>query len=193
MDIYLLRHGRTVSEGTYTGVTDAVLSENGVNDIVNLLASISRLPLEHCYSSTLTRCRESVDLLELECNRTFTEELREINFGRWEGLTFDQISHSDPELLHDWFKQGDSFTFPGGETIAEFNKRVTRWFDSLIRQGHGTVLVVAHAGVIRQGLCSLLGIAGHHGFCFEIFEGALSLVTHTEGAGRLVHLNCRSC
>ena len=187
-----MRHGTTVAPGTYTGMSDVPLSETGSREVENLAPAISSLPLEHCFCSTLTRCRQSVDLLGLKCDCTFDTELVEVNFGRWEGLSFDQISQAEPEQMRSWFEQGESFTFPGGDTISTFNKRVSGWFDRMLESGHETVLVVSHAGVIRQGLCRLLGMNSEDGFRFEIREASLILVSHTDGSGRLVQLNCRS-
>lgn len=193
MDIYLLRHGTTVVPGTYTGIRDVLLSETGSREVKKLAPAVAALPLEHCFCSTLTRCRQSLDLLGLTCDCTFDTELVEIDFGRWEGLSFDQISRSDPEQMQSWFEQGDAFTFPGGENISTFNKRVSGWFDRLLESGYAAVLVISHAGVIRHGLCRLLGMQSDDGFRFEIKEASLSLVSHTDGSGRLVQLNCRSC
>lgn len=185
VEIYLLRHGQTVQSGTYTGISEVTLSEAGRQQIRSLIPVIGQLELNHCFCSTLYRCRESYELLGIEVPCTFDEDLREINFGNWEGLSFDQIQRTYGDQLNDWIMQGDNFTFPGGERISSFNERVTGWFDNLLTRDFDRVLIVAHGGVLRIGLCHLLDVKESSTFSFNFKEGALSQVEADDG---FVHL-----
>lgn len=193
MEIYLLRHGQTVSPGTYTGISDTQLSEEGFRQVRSIAPLLAEIQPEHCYSSPLIRCRKSVELLDLECFCSYDDDLREVNFGRWEGLSFAEISDNDEELLRKWLTLKDGFTFPGGDSVSAFHNRIATWFCSLLMQEtYERILVVAHAGVIRAGLCYLLTIDARQAFSFEVQEAALSCVAHEAGHSRLVYLNRRS-
>ena len=75
---------------------------------------------------------------------------REIDFGRWEGLTAEEIQASDPVLYEDWQSGRKGFDYPGGEPRAAFRARVTHGVESLKESGACSVLLVCHKGVIRM-------------------------------------------
>jgi broad specificity phosphatase PhoE len=87
------------------------------------------------------------------------DELREIDFGRWEGLTREEIEASDPILAKDWLAGAEGFEYPGGEPRARFEERVARGLAHILSQPVRGALVVAHKGVIRTIVRSLTGAA----------------------------------
>jgi broad specificity phosphatase PhoE len=193
MELYLLRHGKSVTPGTYIGATDSELSETGYQEIRALNPLLSGLQLDHCYCSPMRRCRESADLLDLQCDCSYDDNLREIDFGVWEGLSFAEISVADGPRLQQWLELKDTFVFPEGDSITEFNNRIGAWFGTLLEQQiYERVLIVTHAGVIRTGLCRMLNLDYQNAFSFAVEEAALSLVVHEAGHARLVYLNRRS-
>ena len=87
------------------------------------------------------------------------DDLREVHFGRWEGLTAGEIKHLDPELFARWQKSLSGFDYPEGERRADFLARVRSGIERnlpLPREAE-TVLVVAHKGVIRVAVAHLSG------------------------------------
>src|SRR5262249_27537113 len=81
----------------------------------------------------------------------------EIDFGRWEGLTAEEIEAQDPVLYRAWRENAADFEFPGGEQRAAFRERVGEGLAALARAGAENALVVAHRGVIRALGLHLLG------------------------------------
>ncbi len=77
------------------------------------------------------------------------DDLREIEFGRWEGLTADEIHAQDPIRYEDWQQRRSGFEYPGGERRAEFQARVDGAVEVMFESGVASVLVVVHKGVIR--------------------------------------------
>jgi broad specificity phosphatase PhoE len=190
VEIFLLRHGRTVRPGTFTGLTDIELSDTGRQQIMALQPLLAEPVFDQCYSSPLQRCRETFTLLELERGCSFDAELREINFGHWEGLRYDQVEQQYPGQIDSWSSLQRAFRFPGGDEIAQFDHRVCCWFDRMLKNTFKRVLVVSHAGVIRTAICHLLGIDLGHVFAFSIGEAGLAKIVVGEGGGRLEYLNC---
>jgi broad specificity phosphatase PhoE len=84
-------------------------------------------------------------------------DFREIDFGRWEGMTRQEIEAADPVLFQDWQEKGRDFDFPGGERRADFRARVLRGLERLERSGAVSALVVVHKGTIRTIAGRLLG------------------------------------
>lgn len=190
MHIYLLRHGHTPQTGTYTGSTDVELSAAGREQITSLASFLQAIDFDHCFCSPLARCRQTLSLLALRSEISFAESLREVDFGSWEGLSFEQIENAYPDELNDWINRGEAFKFPGGEKINDFNSRVITWFNNLLTKQFNRVLIVAHGGVIRVGLCHLLGIDMTRAFAFNPKQGRVALVYVEEGSGRLDLFNC---
>ena len=191
MEIYLLRHGKTALSGTYTGSTDVELSAGGRHQARSLSSFLNQVHFDHCFCSPLVRCRETYTLLDIDLECSFAECLKEIDFGDWEGLSFDGIQTRYTDHLAKWTREGEDFRFPGGEEIRSFNTRVSEWFDKLLTKDFNRVLIVAHGGVLRTSICHLLGIDQSSGFAFNPKEGAVSKVIVTNGFCHLEFFNCR--
>jgi len=187
--LYLLRHGSTTSPGTYTGSLDVDLSSKGAKQVKDIASYCQKLELDSCYCSPLQRCRKTFSLLKLPHACTFDHNLREIDFGRWEGLTFSEISQNDQEQLDVWVRQKQDFTFPGGEAIATFINRVTTWFDELLTNEMDAVLVVTHGGVIRHALCHFIGLDHSFAPSFHINEAGMAIVDCNGDWSTLLRLN----
>jgi alpha-ribazole phosphatase len=191
VEIYLLRHGRTTRPGTFTGITDIGLAREGEKQIRKISPLLEAARIEACYCSPLSRCRDTLRLIVLNCEVTFDEALKEIDFGVWEGMKYSQILSAYPEEAARWDELRERFTFPGGASISGFNRGVWNWFDKLLNCGHERVLVVAHGGVLREGLRRLLGLDADCPFGFNIAEGGVSRITIRDGQPCLEYFNCR--
>ncbi len=189
MQIYLIRHGQTTEPMAYNGKTDIALSTEGMDQVRRSAALLRRIGFDACYCSPLTRCRKTLQLLDLPVNEVIEDALREIDFGRWEGLTLEQIAQQDQETLDRWQQDRERFTFPGGESVPAFSQRVGSWFDTLLAREHQRVLVVAHAGVIRRALCHLLRLGPDHAFRFVIREAGVALIKRNHDYCVLEFLN----
>jgi len=84
-------------------------------------------------------------------------ELREIDFGRWEGMSVDEIQAADPARYAAWRARAPGFEYPGGEPRAAFRERVVRGFARVEHSGARSALLVIHKGVIRTIAEQLLG------------------------------------
>jgi len=189
MQISFLRHGKSRSAGTYTGSSDISLSKEGEEEIIALAHYIQNQWFDICYCSPLKRCTETYNLLGCPIDCEIFDELSEIDFGRWEGLTFAQISRDDPQNLDRWMNQKDKFTFPEGESIPAFAKRVKARIDVIRNSGHEKILIISHGGVIKTAISHLLRL--NRSDCFDIAEGSVSTVFLEEQCAYLSELNCK--
>ncbi len=99
-------------------------------------------------ASPLRRSWEGAAIVSGGAPIRLESDFREIHFGRWEGLTAEEIEASDPTLYQDWQSGVANFDYPGGEPRAEFRARVIRGLESVMTSGAVSVLLVSHKGVI---------------------------------------------
>lgn len=149
--LILVRHGETEGQSSirYYGVTDVPLSDVGREQVRRARERIADEAFEVVYASSLSRAAESARILAPDRPIEIEADFREVDFGRWEGLTREEIASVDPELFAIWQRDLARFDYPGGERRADFRARIARGLDRLRASGAGSALVVAHKGVVR--------------------------------------------
>ena len=187
--LYLLRHGRVDTRGRYIGSTDLPLLPEGVDDLVAVAPYIRRQNIGEILCSPLLRCRQSLEALNLAARYAICSDLREIDFGEWEGLSFAEILQCDASLVEKWAEWSEDFNFPGGEGIRPFLQRIHKVRQMIDTAVADRLLVISHGGVIRQLICSCLGLGPENYLAFDIQPGLCSVIElHSQG-GVLVGLN----
>ena len=185
--LFLVRHGETElnSAERYWGHSDVKLSVSGLRQAERLSARLAVEKIDVIYSSELQRASVTAEIIASRHQLKIITcvELREINFGRLEGLTFRELSQHYPEVAKLWAERSPELKYPGGESLYEFNKRVSQFLVRLnthaLRQ---TILIVAHSGVLRTLLCQLLGIDLQQRWQLRLDLASLSVVeTHPKG------------
>lgn len=186
--LILVRHGDTElnSAERYWGSTDVRLSGAGLRQAERLRDRLATERIDAIYSSDLKRAMVTAETI---ASRHHLEvitcvELREMNFGELEGLNFSEISRLYPEVTKLWLERSPKLKCPGGDSIEDFNQRVSRFLPRL--ENHTpqeTVLIVAHSGPLRSLLCYLMGIGPERRWQFRLDMASLSiLATYPEGA-----------
>lgn len=165
--LLLIRHGQTTGNSAerFWGRTDVALSEVGLQQAERLRNRLAGEKIDAVYTSSLRRALQTAEIIAAwrEVVITPCPELREIDFGRIEGLTFDEISQQFPEIAGAWFHPDLSLRFPGGESFIDLNSRVAAFLPRLAGHAQGeTVLIVAHSGVLRLLICNLMGLELRH-------------------------------
>lgn len=190
-DIYLLRHGETGFSGRYLGATDIGLSQEGRDTVGELRLDLLKNKFQKIYTSPLKRCLETCSLLGIADQAEKESDLREINFGLWEKLSFQEVSKHYPEDTQKWVTDPLGFTFPGGESMADFYSRIRAAARNLAAADHaGPVLAVCHGGVIRHLLCHFLGLSMENYLIFDVRCGSYSAVRiFNGGTGILTAMN----
>lgn len=152
------RHGETEwnRERRYLGHTDVPLNEAGENQARLLAERLAHQPVNHIYSSDLQRCVQTagviVALLDSPGFHPVSyNELRELNFGEWEGKTYQELVEIDEARLTAWYQNPLGMAPPGGETLSQLGQRMERWLQEKLAvvKPDETVLIVTHGGPIR--------------------------------------------
>jgi alpha-ribazole phosphatase len=158
-EILFVRHGATAMAGRFCGHSDPDLNSLGQAQVTNLVAQLSAQPLERIYSSDLKRAQTTAHAvadyhgLAVETRPA----LREIHFGEWEGLSWEEIESRDPQYVAAWMAAFPQLPAPSGETFPAFEARVLREVTAFVDRGAGPIAVVTHGGVIRVVLQHLCG------------------------------------
>jgi broad specificity phosphatase PhoE len=160
-DLLLIRHAETDMAGTFCGHSDPPVNAAGRQQIISLVESLRPKCFDAIYTSDLLRASATAnalaDAFALPCFPRAA--LREINFGRWEGLTWSEIEAADPACATEWIKAFPRLPAPGGEAFEAFEDRVRNEAAHLLHQPHHrSIAVVTHAGVIRTILRTFCGI-----------------------------------
>ena len=163
--IVLVRHGETVGNSSvrFHGSTDVALSDEGRQHMRDAQKRLARECFDLVVASTLRRSWEGAAIMSGGAPVRLEPDFREIHFGRWEGLTKEEIEAQDPVLASDWQKHAGEFEFPGGEPRAEFRERVLRGLERLKESGATSALVVVHKGIVRTVAKALAGDAAADG------------------------------
>ena len=192
-ELVLIRHGDIGEEfkGIFVGKTDVPLSAEGKLQAERLRPYLKSRPLTAIFSSPQQRCRETARIATeaLGLPVEVDEDLREIDFGRWERLTFDEIVSLDASAVDGWARYDPDFTFPGGERIGDFLNRVSAVGERLASQGTGRAVVFTHGGIIRALICHFLKLAPRNYLLFEVRPASLNTIRLFEEGGVLTGLN----
>lgn len=161
--IILVRHGETEGESSirFHGRGDVPLSALGRAQLEATSYALFRRygsePGQLVVASPLQRSWRGAEIVGRGRPVRIIQGFREVDFGRWEGLTAEEIRARDPELHEVWQRSEPGFAYPQGERVADFDARVARATSELLALRAGTVLAVLHKGVIRRIVKRLLG------------------------------------
>lgn len=170
--VYIVRHGATEwsVSGQHTSRTDLPLLESGREQAGVVGEKLRGRRLDLVLSSPLLRARETCRLAGLDGAET-TDDLREWDYGEYEGLTTPQIREADP----DWNLWRDGC--PGGETPAQIGARVDRLLER-IAGVEGDVAAFAHGHVLRVLTARWLEMEVAAGARFKLEAGSLGILGH---------------
>ncbi|AJQ28652.1 alpha-ribazole phosphatase [Pelosinus fermentans] len=161
--VIFVRHGQTSwnQEGKYQGHSDISLNERGIRQ-GNLVAKrLANEKISAIYSSDLLRAQQTAEAIaDYHGLPVITKpEFREINFGIWEGLTYQEIMADWSEILTAMYSKPGEIGPPQGESFQVVKQRVTRSLQECIaKHQEQTIVLVSHGGTMRVLLCAALGI-----------------------------------
>ena len=173
-----VRHGPT-HEKSFVGWRDvpADLSDSA------LIARVrDHLPVRALIvSSDLVRSTATADVLQQSAHTRLPHEpnLREINFGLWDGMRWDAIAARDPELSRTYWEQPGDIRAPEGESWNQTSARVSAVVDRLGAAHAGNhIIAVAHFGVILTQVQRALGITAYAAMAHKIDNISVTTLRH---------------
>jgi alpha-ribazole phosphatase len=160
--IHLIRHGQVAGheEKRYNGQTDVALTDLGVEQYHRLKERLADTPISACYTSDLTRCVIGSQVIceQFGIEPVRRSELRELNIGVWEGLTWQEIQTKWPEEWQARLADLVHYRVQQGENLLDVEARVMPVIREIIDRHQGQeLLVVGHGGVNRIVLLNAIG------------------------------------
>ena len=160
-EILFIRHAETDMAGTFCGHSDPELNTRGYVQLEELIDKLRAEDIGAVYTSDLRRSRTTASAIaeafHADCHVRCA--LREMSFGQWEGLTWEQVEQQDKVYARHWITDYPRLPAPGGENVRNFEQRVLNEmkFTFMEAENKGcNIAVITHAGVLRTVLCRLL-------------------------------------
>jgi len=156
---FFIRHAETEMAGRFCGHSDPDLNAAGRAQLVPLVQQLSTEPIDTVYSSDLRRASSTAQAIASARNisQVLRPALREIDFGQWEGLRWQDIEQQDPDYAREWTARFPDLAAPQGEAFPAFEARVLAEVRHLLADTRRLIAVVTHAGVLRVVLQNLYG------------------------------------
>ena len=175
-EVVLILHGETEwsLSGRHTGNTDIPLTTKGEQEAQALAPLLADLGVELVLVSPLQRARRTCELAGLAEGARVEPDLREWNYGAYEGLTSEQIQREAPGWMV--FRDG----CPEGESPAQIGARTDRVIQRIRAHG-GKVAVVAHGHLLRVLAARWIGLPPSQGSHFLLDTATLSILSSYRG------------
>jgi alpha-ribazole phosphatase len=186
--LLLVRHGLTElnSSFKFAGITDIEMNTTGQGQIAKLRDRLSTNKIDTVCCSDMKRAIYSAEIITKGRNIPITTypELREMNYGQIEGMSFGEIHHCFPDVARSIEERSCQVSFPGGEGFIELEARIRKFTRELKRYNpEHTVLIVSHGGALRMLICLLLETNIDFWWHLRIDNASLSIVdNHQKGA-----------
>jgi len=195
MEIYLVRHGETESnkEKRYRGWTESPLSPKGIRQAEDVGFFLAGQNIDGLHCSDLQRAVNTARVIGAGSGLkpAVTPLLREINFGCWEGLTYDQIEASCGDAIRLWHDDPFQKSAPGGETLTEVFERMQKFLEQLANEAVDgqRIAAVSHGGSIRALLYKALDIGKNCFWDLKIDNASVSLIRKEGDRYKVVYYN----
>ncbi len=186
MRIFLIRHGETEwnRQNRLQGDSDIHLSPEGLQQAKSLADYVPFQHVDAIYSSDLTRAVTTAEILAERFNLTVNQmpELRETNFGDWEGRFISELAAEFPKEFGRFFTDPERCHPPHGETFLESQARAMIGIRDIIsKHDNQNVAVVTHGSVIRLILGAALDMPIHKMWAIAQFNMALNVLRVDDG------------
>lgn len=190
--LVLARHGVTDLTGkTLYGRTSEVrLSDEGRRQAENLGRRLVPLKPAALYTSPIERCRETAEVVREACGLEPRDlpELMEIDYGRWTGRSFASLART--KLWRRVHRIPSGVRFPGGETLADAQRRVVAGLEGIAeRHPRGLVVAVSHGDPIAMAIAHYAGIHLDLFQRLQVSPGSVSALALDDGPPKVLVVN----
>lgn len=191
--LFLIRHGETDwnVERRYQGHTDTILNPNGQAQAKKLAPILAGQSFDLVFSSDLKRVMQTATFAGFPETAIIKEpRMREISFGKFEGLTHAEVAEQFPDDLTAWGDDREN-NVHGGEKMSQVITRVRAFYEHLRDDYHDGERVVcfAHGGSIAIFLSVAMGVNPHKWWQFLVENTAVTEVNLYEHGTLLKKFN----
>jgi len=181
--IYLIRHGQVAGfdQARYNGQTDVALTDLGVEQYHLIKERLAETKISACYSSDLSRCAIGAEIIcgQFGIEPVKRSELRELNVGVWEGMTWQEIQSRWPEQWQARLADLVNYRIPQGENPLDVEARLMPVIGEIVERHSGQeILVVGHGGVNRIVLLNAIGAPLSAMFNIEQSYGCFNIIDY---------------
>jgi broad specificity phosphatase PhoE len=161
VQVLLVRHGATDwnLQGRCQGATDLDLNEVGVRQAERIASSLSQETVHGVYSSNLKRAQQTARLISLHHRLPvlIENDIRELDHGQLEGLTFSEIKENYPRFIQKWRTEPAEIQVPGGERLMDVARRAWNGLNRIVERHtpDETIVVVSHNFPILGIICEI--------------------------------------
>ena len=192
--LILVRHALTVDnqKSRLSGHIDSSISEEGKEQIDKITNYLKDFDIDKIYTTTSSRTKDTVKKLsELKSIEIIEKEsLKEISFGDFEGLTFDEIKDKYPKEFQDMIEKGYEYKYPNGESLIDSYNRVCLELDNIISNNDDrTILICSHGGTIRNIITYLISNSYKYHWNFKIDNGSVTILEVQDGFTVITAMN----
>jgi broad specificity phosphatase PhoE len=197
--LILIRHGESDSnvQRKFSGFQDVDLTEKGIWQAKRLAYRLLKVPVDAVFCSDLKRAIHTADIVfgNRNINMLINPNLREMNFGIWEGKTFEEIKLKEGVKFTSWMESPDERSIiPQGESLAILNERVMTEVNRILQEYKDeekdkTIAIVCHGGAIRMILCNALNLELKNLWYIKQKSTALNMIDYYDGKGFVSLIN----
>ena len=192
--LILVIHALTVDnqKSRLSGHIDSSRSEEGKEQIDKITNYLKDFDIDKIYTTTSSRTKDTVKKLsELKSIEIIEKEsLKEISFGDFEGLTFDEIKDKYPKEFQDMIEKGYEYKYPNGESLIDSYNRVCIELDNIISNNDDrTILICSHGGTIRNIITYLISNSYKYHWNFKIDNGSVTILEVQDGFTVITAMN----
>jgi broad specificity phosphatase PhoE len=186
--LILVRHGETEWNRVeiFRGRIDIDLNETGIKQAELLAEYLSEIKIDAIFSSPLKRAVKTAEIIadRQKRNVDITEGLIDFNYGKWQGLSHEEVKEKYEELYRDWLNRPDQVKIPGGESLEDVRRRAVAVVEKIIANNGGTAVLVSHRVVNKVLICALLGLDNSH--FWNIRQDTCGITTFTHEHGQFI-------
>jgi alpha-ribazole phosphatase len=194
MEIILIRHGETEynCRRALHGWIDSELNEKGRVQVENIAEYLMEEKMDAIYSSPLKRALDTGNVIAKRCGNipvNIVHELKEVHFGLFEGLTYDEICEKYSEEAKRWQFSDLNYCFPGGEGIPCLHNRVKSFMEDVAKSQYKKIAVISHEGPIKCILSYIMNSTADLFWKYKISNGSISRICIEDKYSYIISIN----
>lgn len=181
--LILIRHGETDYNlhSMYCGFSDPPLNNTGLLQAQKVKEKMKHVKVDKVFSSDLKRAHEMARIIFEGMDIEKLPELREMNFGVFEGLKHEEIMAKYSKVYTEWIDNPDKIKIPEGEHLLDVEKRINYKIMEICDSFRNkTIAIIMHQGPVRVLLCKILGYDRRMFWQVKQENGAINIIDYDD-------------